>query len=194
MDKNYIQRRKRSPVTRLKLGLRTRLLTGAMRRFLSRRAPDILDAGCCDGAVLEALRQALPAGRAVGVDNEPEFLAACRPEGVELLQMDIEKGLEFAPGTFDAVTATSVIEHLSDGAFFLAEARRVLKDDGFLFLVSVIPLYERLLCLLRFKPSDHYRNYTKSALERGARDAGYRKVVLSRRYPFTGYQLLVAQK
>jgi len=165
-----------------------------MRRFLSQRAPDILDAGCCDGAVLEAVRKALPAGRTVGIDNEPEFLGGRPPEGVELLRMDIEKGLDFAPGTFDAVTGTSVIEHLSDGHFFLKDSCRVLKDNGFLFLVSVIPLHERILCALRCKPSDHYRNYPKAALERGAREAGFKKIVFSRRYPFMGYQLLVAQK
>jgi len=64
--------------------------------------------------------------------------------GIELVETDIAIGprtqlivdahsIPFADGTFDAVIAQAVLEHVADPYGCVAEFHRVLKDDGFMY-------------------------------------------------------------
>jgi SAM-dependent methyltransferase len=60
-----------------------------------------------------------------------------------VIRHDVRRGLPFAAGTFDAVYASHVLEHLNpaDGEALVVEARRVLKRGGVLRLA--VPDLER---------------------------------------------------
>ena len=71
----------------------------------------------------------------IGVDISAESLAFCRARECENLACtDLEQGLPFRDGSFDALLALDVVEHIEDDGLFLAECLRVLKVGGHLVL------------------------------------------------------------
>lgn len=103
------------------------------------RRPDgaergILEIGCATGALLSAFREA--GWRAMGVEVGQSMAGYAR----ERFGLDVEAGTietaSFEPGSFDAVVATHLIEHLNDPRSFLAKARAALRQDGRLYLIT----------------------------------------------------------
>lgn len=151
-----------------KLALRTTLRETIQRRF---EAPRVLGAlrmpaggaclevGCGHGfGTLLILRHLRPA-RVVGVDVDPDMLAAARrrltrpprwardlpTERIELVQAGAE-ALPFRDATFDAVVFFFVLDHVPDRVRAFAEVRRVLKPAGVLtFEEMLIPDHPLLL-------------------------------------------------
>ncbi|MET0487379.1 MAG: methyltransferase domain-containing protein [Candidatus Rokuibacteriota bacterium] len=85
--------------------------------------------------------------------------------------------LPFRSGTFDAVKATEVLEHVADPAAALRECARVLQAGG--HLVATAPFLERL----HGDPSD-YARFTETMWTRLLAEAGLRPVRIA---PQGGY-------
>jgi len=113
----------------------------------------LLDLGCGRGAVLLQAAQALPRGRAIGLDrwkrgdqsgNDP---AATRQnaalEGVAArvtLQTADMRALPFADGSFDLVVSSLAIHNIPDAAgraAAIAEAARVLRPGGRVLIADI---------------------------------------------------------
>ena len=106
-----------------------------LRRFLNLKPGDrAIDLGCGNG---RAIAWNAPLGAAiVGVDVSPHFAAeAIRTS--DLVLGDLRR-LPMKDGTFNKAWSLDVFEHLSPQAFrdVLIEARRVLSDDGRLFVYT----------------------------------------------------------
>jgi SAM-dependent methyltransferase len=97
-----------------------------LAELLHREEPQrILDIGCGEGA----LSAALPLGlrqRVVGVDASATML---RAHPAPVIQADAA-ALPVRAGTFDAVVAVNVLDHLADPAVAIEESRRVLELGG----------------------------------------------------------------
>jgi len=98
----------------------------------------VLDDGCGGGGMCVSFAE--ETSSVVGIDPTERFrdagLRLARERGlpnVRFVQAD-GTALPFASGTFDLVLSHAVIEHVADAKAYLAEARRVLKPDGLLFL------------------------------------------------------------
>jgi SAM-dependent methyltransferase len=105
----------------------------------------VLEIGCGDGALLGRLAMA---GKAVtGVDSDETALGLARAMFASHgLQGEFYADLKSVPQRpFDAVVLAEVMEHLEDPEGVLAEAIRVLVDDGRLVLTTPIRLLERSL-------------------------------------------------
>ena len=106
--------------------------------LLPRLRPDaaVLDLGCGPGAITADL--ARRAGRVVGVDASAEMADRARGHAADLgvANASFETGsaydLRWADGSFDAVHAHQVLQHLADPVRALGEARRVLVPGGLL--------------------------------------------------------------
>jgi SAM-dependent methyltransferase len=111
------------------------VLTRALEERVQRAR--VLDLGCGTGFTLTRLP---PSVRAVGVDRAQAALAlsARRNSGAALVCADAAR-LPFASGSFDAVLALDVLEHLSDDASAAAELHRVLVPGG--VAVITVPAY-----------------------------------------------------
>ena len=102
----------------------------ALVRLGELRGQRVLDVGCGTGAVAAALADKA-AAKVWGVEQSAEMLAVARarvPSGVGLKQGRAEE-LPFRDAWFDRVLYSLVI-HLVDRPRALAEAARVLVDDG----------------------------------------------------------------
>lgn len=122
-----------------------RLMAGFERNlselFAAADPRSVLDVGCGEGVLTERWAQRLdphPPSRVVGVDLEDSELAAqwsARPPhgNLEFRAMVAER-LQFADDEFDLVTATEVLEHVTDPELVLAEMARVARQS---LIVSV---------------------------------------------------------
>jgi 2-polyprenyl-3-methyl-5-hydroxy-6-metoxy-1,4-benzoquinol methylase len=131
----------------------------------------VLDLGCGLGEFTASL--VAQGADAVGCDVAEEALrrARARHPGIEFVQSGEE--LPFEVGSFDAVWAGEVLEHVQDVLGLLAEVHRVLRVDGRLIISTPDhgPAKRLQLGLSRkafetaFDPrSDHVRFFTKSTL------------------------------
>jgi SAM-dependent methyltransferase len=95
--------------------------------------PSALDVGCATGTLLDFLRGR--GWRVTGIEISP-----CAEYGRETRKLDIRniplEDNNFNPDCFDAVFASHLIEHLNDPLSFLCEVRRILKNEGFLFITT----------------------------------------------------------
>jgi SAM-dependent methyltransferase len=109
---------------------------GKYLRALTSQAPPggaILDVGCGAGQVVEALRAAGFA--ASGLDVAPPEIEGCH--GYD------GRAIPFADGSFSAVGAFNVLEHVEEPVSFLDEMARVLKPGGRMVVSS--PNFLRML-------------------------------------------------
>ena len=120
---------------------RRHLLTRAVQRFppASLLTPRFLDVGCGTGGTLKQLQ---PFGDVVGLDMESLALAYCKQRGIADLVLASATALPFADGTFSAVVALDVLEHIPDDHAAAAEIARVIAPGGMFYLT--VPAYRSL--------------------------------------------------
>jgi methionine biosynthesis protein MetW len=104
------------------------------RLFLSliRERPQVklLDIGCGNAEFTLKISQVLMAGASFGIELEPKDACAAEARGVRVVIADANKAFAFRDGSFDAVVANQIIEHLYDTDNFFQELHRVLKKGG----------------------------------------------------------------
>jgi SAM-dependent methyltransferase len=150
----------------------------------------LLDAGC--GRTAPVLRSFLgKANRLIGVDLV-DFSADASEGGVELLCGDLNR-IQVESGSVDGIVSRSVMEHLEDPLATYREFSRLLKPGGWvIFLTPNLWDYASLLSKAipnRFHPMlvaktegraeadtfpTHYRSNTPGAVERLAKQSGFR--------------------
>jgi SAM-dependent methyltransferase len=100
---------------------------------------DWLDCGCADGKYAAEL-VARGATRAVGIDIEEDRIATARAvfRGRDELEFVCARteALPFPDCSFDGVYMNEVLEHVDDEDKTLSEAWRVLRDGGYLVVLS----------------------------------------------------------
>ena len=153
------------------------------KQFLRRT---VLDAGCGDGAMIQALREFHPHVWAVGIDLAPA--AVRNAVGGSLAQ------LPFRSGSFDCVLMMDVLEHLPVELTnpILREFARVLKAGG--TLCVTLPNAEDLNkavvqcphCGKSFHPVGHTQSFSAGDLRRTLAEAGFRDVQI-RSYGLDAY-------
>jgi SAM-dependent methyltransferase len=142
-------------------------------------ARSVLDVGCGQGLVLEALRA--PGRRLSGVEISDDAAASLVERGIEGSAVDLDTDrLPFGDGEFDVALCYDVIEHLFSPGRLVAEIRRVVRPGGALLLCvpNTLNLFNRLVFLSgRFVDimdtshhgeelfSNHIRLFSKSLFE-----------------------------
>jgi ubiquinone/menaquinone biosynthesis C-methylase UbiE len=107
----------------------------------------ILEVGCGRGIALPPLARALAPRRLVGIDIDPELLAAARTRlaetrvVAELRRADV-RALPFPDGCFDLVIDFGTCYHIARAARALAQIARVLAPGG--LFVEETPLSQLL--------------------------------------------------
>ncbi len=141
-----------------------------------RGASSVLDVGCGRGEFLGLLRSAGIAAR--GVDLDPEMVAFCRAEGLEVDEGEAVAHLEgLEDRSLDGIFAAQLVEHLPPPAIvrLLDLAAAKLVPDGVLVLETVNPLS---FVALRhyFADLTHVQPLVPETLELIARQSGFSRV------------------
>jgi methionine biosynthesis protein MetW len=85
----------------------------------------VLDLGCGDGALLAHLQQH-KACTGYGVELDDSNVLACVQRGVNVLQLNLDKGLRvFGDQSFDVVLQIDTLQHLRNAETMLSETVRV---------------------------------------------------------------------
>ena len=85
----------------------------------------VLDLGCGDGALLAWLQQHRGC-TGYGVEISDANLLACARRGVDVLQLNLDEGLNiFADNSFDVVLQIDTLQHLRNAETMLRETARV---------------------------------------------------------------------
>lgn len=144
-----------------------RLLQREFRAYAG--SPQLLDFGCGTGAFLPVMKKI---GEVSGVDADPDAVSFCHQRGLtEVRHVTAGERLPFDEGTFDAVTALDVVEHIEDHVAALSEIHRVLRPGG-VALVAV-PAF-MFLWGDQDEVSHHFRRYRAPGLRRVLLEAGFR--------------------
>jgi 2-polyprenyl-3-methyl-5-hydroxy-6-metoxy-1,4-benzoquinol methylase len=144
------------------------------KELQGRGTPRVLDVGCAAGALLNVLR-----GRGwetTGVEISPAAEYARRERGLNVKSLPLEEN-RFPPDHFDVVLASHLIEHLSDPAAFVREARRICAPGGAFFVSTPnIAGFQARLFRGRWRSAifDHLCLFSVATLSRLLREQGFR--------------------
>lgn len=138
-----------------------------VKTVLRRSEGDALDIGCGGGALVADLNGAR---NAIGVDLSSQALGHARARGLPRLAHAEATSLPFRDGSFASALALDVIEHHPQPERMLAEARRVLADDG--LIVVTVPAFAWMWSYAD-EMLGHYRRYTKDMLRSDLEAAGF---------------------
>ena len=143
------------------------------------RGKRVLDLGCRSGALTQHF---LGGNSVVGLDIDAAALEKAAALGIQPVQANVEEPLPFEDGSFDAVVAGELFEHLQFPDALVAEIGRVLRPGG--VLAGSVPNAFRVQSRLRFlrgePPEDdptHLRMFSPAALRQLL--SGFDRVELS---------------
>ena len=146
----------------------------------SKNVKKILDVGCGTGRLVSFLNSR--GFKTYGCDAQKEALTLARKiNQKKLITLTKATNLPYKNNSFDLVTAISVIEHLTknEAGKFIAEARRVLKTNGFIFLVT--PNYASIFRLIfgskwfAYQDPTHITFFTTKSLSELLNQKGFKK-------------------
>jgi 2-polyprenyl-3-methyl-5-hydroxy-6-metoxy-1,4-benzoquinol methylase len=138
----------------------------------------VLDIGCGNGELLQALHPLRPAAHLAGVDISPQVIEAnrkCWPSD-EFYTLDIAAA--HLPATFDLVICAEVLEHIADYPQALRNMRSMCR--GYLILTTpsgtLFPIDQAM---------GHYRHFSPAAARALLRQSGFEpEVVWNWGFPF----------
>jgi ubiquinone/menaquinone biosynthesis C-methylase UbiE len=158
---------------------------------------DILDVGCATGRLMAALYDA-GAKNVCGVDLAPRILdvarskLAARGVAADLRFADAEDRIPWPDASFDAITLTGVLHHLTRPEDALIEFTRLLRPRGSLIVVDpwfFSPFRQVFNLCLRIRPfGGDYRFYSPATATRVLAGCGWRNIQ-SRRAGWSGFMM-----
>jgi ubiquinone/menaquinone biosynthesis C-methylase UbiE len=166
----------------------------------------VLDAGCGDGFVTNAISKLPNVDEAIGLDISG---TAIRIAQSKYPHLDFKVGqvtdLPFESNYFDAITAIELIEHIYDVEQMFREFCRVLKSGGYFIATTTdFNLPKKVMIALffwdkYFHPTNpHIRFYSKKSLERIMIKFSFTRVVHKWNGSYFGImpkgQIMIAQK
>ena len=144
----------------------------------------LLDVCCAGGEVCVLLARA--GWRVEGLEREPLLVESAKQRGISVQCGEFDRDpFPWEPGTFDAVVAGEVIEHVIDTDYLLSEIARVLRPNGVLVITTPnLASFENRIRLLlgrypmwmdhRVQGTGHLRYYTPRILRRQLEQHGFR--------------------
>lgn len=138
---------------------------------IENKLKNVLDVGCGTGKLVKYLNS--KGANAYGCDISKQAIAfAKKTNGLNKIKQASCTSLPYQAGTFDLITAISVIEHINKkgASLFLREAKRVLKPHGFIFIVT--PNFATPIRLIQgkkwfgYNDPTHINFYTPASLKK----------------------------
>lgn len=120
-----------------------------------------------------------------GVELSAYAASESRKRGLNIKTGDL-KSAKFPSNYFDAVTLQDVIEHVQKPITEMAEIYRVLKPEGFVFLVTpdMSGIWAKLLGSLwyHYKPGEHIMYFSQKSLSKVLSGAGFKNIETRKTY------------
>jgi SAM-dependent methyltransferase len=144
-----------------------------------------LDIGCANGNILETVRDA--GADAYGIEINPRYVYLCKKKGLNV-QCGSVVDLRYPDDYFDIIWMSQVIEHLPSPKNYLQQLRKILRQDGKLYLFC--PNADSYLAKLFGKYWHgwhipfHFYAYTAKSIEKLAVETGFKITSLRTMTPY----------
>lgn len=147
---------------------RERVVLAALQRHGSGRLQNILDVGCGDGLLFDALLRLPGVEHVEGVEPETALLDPAGPHRARIHAGQFDGG--FAPNrSYSAILFLDVLEHLENPTAALRRAIDLLRPDG--FILATVPAFMSLWT--RHDTLNHHvTRYDRSSFDALARRSG----------------------
>jgi 2-polyprenyl-3-methyl-5-hydroxy-6-metoxy-1,4-benzoquinol methylase len=174
-------------------------------KLIEPRGGNILDIGCADGMFTKVILDKSNAEKIVGIDVLKTSIEWANKHWKKEKRMEFRVGdahkLNFPRGSFDAVFALEVLEHVFEPIRVLNEIKRVLKKNGYaVFLVPAETLLFKMVWYFWTKYTEsriwketHIHAYSSDFLVKLARTMGY-KVEVDKKIIFGTLHLIKVRK
>lgn len=144
---------------------RDRVLNSCLDRLEAGRKK-VLEIGCGSAINLKKIKKTRTDVECFALDRSPVAIELAKQEFPLAFVADCER-TPFKDEEFDLIYSSGVMEHLGDETVFLAEMRRILKNDG--MLVTFVPARYSLwrfyqLLLFWFAGNEFEKSYTYPGL------------------------------
>lgn len=109
----------------------------------------VLDVACGTGLLGKSFGT-----RVYGFDSNQEAIKVAEENGLRVQLADIEQKWNYPNNYFDIVIASHIIEHMVNPDHLILEAKRVLKKNGHLIVITpnLAAWFNRILLLFGFQP------------------------------------------
>lgn len=166
----------------------------------------VLDAGCGDGFITNAISKLPSVTEVRGVDISKKAILVAKSKYPHIIfEAGQATDLPFESNYFDIITAIELIEHVYDTELMFKEFSRVLKKGGHLIITTTdFNLLKKVVIALffwdrYFHPTNpHIRFYTKKSLEKMLVRFGFERVAYRWNGNYFGVmpkgQIMVARK
>jgi SAM-dependent methyltransferase len=128
------------------------------------RETELLDIGCGSAWLAEHFE------RYTGLDGSEDAVRIATGHGRNVARADVDRPLELADASFDAIVIKDVLEHVGDPVALVGEAHRLLRPGGRLFASS--PDAQRWV----WDDYTHRRPFTRKSFRLLFADQGFRVV------------------
>lgn len=139
----------------------------ALLRSRIKKGSSVLDVGCWVGMLS---RKLVPDYSVWGMDFVDEFLGIIKKRGIKPIKQDIREEWK-TDMKFDAILLGEILEHAQQPLSVLAQAKKHLKEGGFVFIT--VPNGEHLNYRNKKLEKDHYQKFTIDSLKKIIEKAGF---------------------
>ena len=111
----------------------------------------VLDLGCRDGVYLKLFSR-----DSIGIDIDSKSIEICKKSGLNVEKINLNRDkLDFPKESFDVVFCSHVLEHLENPVKIIRNARRLIKNKG--YIIVGLPIEKNLIrTVLR---DDYFKNH-----------------------------------
>jgi len=138
------------------------------------KGKSVIDIGCATGTLLSHLREY--GWFVTGVEISPCADYARNERKLDVRDIPLEEN-NFPSGSFDVVLASHLIEHLNDPKAFLIETKRILKNNGYIYITTPnISGFQAFLYGSAWRSAifDHLFLFSKHTLSKMLIDTGFK--------------------
>jgi 2-polyprenyl-3-methyl-5-hydroxy-6-metoxy-1,4-benzoquinol methylase len=158
------------------------------------RTGRFLDVGCALGDCIEEAEKL--GWDAEGLEVSKYAYELAKKRGLKI-KNGILKSSTYKANTFDVVAYQDVIEHIKKPIEELKIVRKILKDSGFVFLVTpdMDGIWRKILkrWWYHYKPGEHIMYFSQKSLRKALEKSGFRNIETRRTYHILSVEYVLSR-